>query len=96
MKEVKVYLKRDTIARAVQWDGNNFDAIKEFCQGAKWINIEKVDDNILRFCCYDRTDYVDIGDYIVNINDSFINYSKDVFEQIYVEIPIKLDKIGKK
>lgn len=75
------YRKKPVIVEAVQWTGNNYDEICEFCTG---ILIDPVGDGKLKIPTLEGDHIASIGDYIIKgVKGEFYPCKHDIFEQTY-------------
>ena len=84
MIEVREYIEKPEISRAVRWDGSDYDGIKSFCKGRAIIGskggviIEQSNGN----------DFIlSTGDYVVEKSSGkFLCFKKEDFENTYKEV----------
>lgn len=77
-KMVKDYIRKPVQAKAVQWDGTNFDEVQAFCQDAF------VEDGHLKVI--NKPGRGNVESYVVKSQGGeFFICSKEEFEDLYVE-----------
>ena len=83
---IKTYISRPTKKQAVQWDGSNFDEIKEFVENKLIFN--KIENNYdLKITTLEGDEHVSINDFIVKgIKGEFYPGKPDVFKKSYIEL----------
>lgn len=82
MTMVKKYLRKPIEAEAVQYNGDNFDEVQDFCPDVfvedGWLSMDTLEGGV-------RTQHKH-GDYVVKgANGIFFICAKDVFEDLYEE-----------
>lgn len=85
---VKTYVKKPIQIEAVQWNGKNFDEIKEFCKDAmiaygSELIIPTLEDGKFIKAKHVATE----GDYVIKgIRGEFYFCKEDIFNEIYEEV----------
>jgi hypothetical protein len=83
---IKSYVARPVTVRAIEWTGDNFDEIRQFCNGLarlQQINGEKV----LFIETVNGTSRAHVGDYIIwGTQGEFYPVDKRVIESKYEEL----------
>lgn len=85
---VKTYVKKPIQIEAVQWNGKNFDEIKEFCKDAMIayggeLIIPTLEDGKFIKAKHVATE----GDYVIKgIRGEFYFCKEDIFNEIYEEV----------
>jgi hypothetical protein len=87
---VKNYVKRPVQIRAVQWNGKNFDEIKEFCKDAMIayggeLIIPTLEDGKFIKAKHVATE----GDYVIEgVRGEFYFCKEDIFHETYDEVEL--------
>lgn len=79
---IKKYRKKPVVIESIQWNGNNFKEIKDFCNKAI------IDQNSnLVIEALEGDHYAKEGDYIIKgVQGEFYPCKPDIFEQTYEEV----------
>ena len=81
--DIKSYrTRRDVLIRAVQFDGTNIEEIKRLSCFS--VGEEITENNKLFVSTTFGDDYMNVGDYLVKIADSFIVMTKATFNSLFI------------
>ena len=85
---VKTYMKKPIQIEAVQWNGKNFDEIKEFCKDAMIAYGGELIIPTLEHGKFIKAKHVATeGDYVIKgIRGEFYFCKEDIFNEIYEEV----------
>lgn len=81
---IKKYKKKPVVIEAIQWNGNNFDELFDFCKGEAFFT----KNNKLLFIRTLEGDHMaNVGDYIIKgIKGECYPCKPDIFDQTYDEV----------
>lgn len=78
------YRKKPVVIEAVQFTGNNYDEVHEFCPGIKY-NLKDTDTSVIPTLEGNMT--VSVGDFIIKgVKGEFYPCKPDIFEATYDKV----------
>jgi hypothetical protein len=77
------YRKKPVVVKAIQWTGDNPDAINELCGISRWY----LQHGALRIATLEGVMEASVGDYIIRgVNGELYPCKPDIFEKTYEEV----------